>query len=98
MHNHVYILLMKFTWDENKRQANLKKHQLDFADAEKVFHQPTDTMEDPRFDYGEQRWYTLGILVTTVVVIAHTESEDGIHVISMRKAEKSEQIIYFRNR
>jgi len=37
MHDHVYKLLMKFTWDENKRQANLKKHQLDFADAEKVF-------------------------------------------------------------
>jgi uncharacterized DUF497 family protein len=89
---------MKFTWDENKRQANLKKHQLDFADAEKIFQLPTDTMEDARFEYGEQRWYTLGLLDITVVVIAHTESEDEIHVISMRKAEKIEQIIYFRNR
>jgi uncharacterized DUF497 family protein len=55
-------------------------------------------MEDARFEYGEQRWYTLGLLDITIVVIAHTESEDEIHVISMRKAEKSEQIIYFRNR
>jgi uncharacterized DUF497 family protein len=98
MHDNAYKLLMKFTWDENKRQANLNKHQLDFADAEKVFLQPTDTIEDNRFDYGEQRWYTLGILDITVIVIAHTETEDEIHVISMRKAEKNEQAMYFRNR
>lgn len=88
---------MIFTWDENKRKLNLKNHQLDFADAEKVFRCPTVTMEDARFDYYEQRWYTIGILGITVVVIAHTDKEDEIHVISMRKAEKSEQIIYFRN-
>lgn len=89
---------MKFTWDENKRKINLQRHQLDFADAEKVFLSNTDTLEDPRFDYGEQRWLTIGLLDLTVIVIAHTETGDTIHVISMRKAEKSEQIIYFRNR
>jgi uncharacterized DUF497 family protein len=27
----------------------------------------------------------------------HTETEDEIHVISMRKAEKSEQALYYAN-
>ena len=28
---------MQFTWDEAKRLENLRKHGLDFADAERVF-------------------------------------------------------------
>jgi hypothetical protein len=31
---------MRFTWDETKRQSNLSKHGLDFADAEQVFAGP----------------------------------------------------------
>ena len=46
---------MNFTWDEPKRQANLAKHGLDFADAAKVFAEPMVLFEDDRFDYGEQR-------------------------------------------
>jgi uncharacterized DUF497 family protein len=88
---------MKFTWDETKRRTNLKKHQLDLPLAEEVFIAPTFTFEDTRFDYGEQRWITLGLLDLTVVVIVHTETEDAIHVISIRKAEKSEQSIYYKN-
>jgi uncharacterized DUF497 family protein len=32
-----------------------------------------------------------------VVVIVHTESEDEIHVIFMREADKDEQLLFFRN-
>jgi len=28
---------MKFEWDEQKNQANIKKHGMNFADAHKVF-------------------------------------------------------------
>ncbi len=28
----------KLTWDENKRQSNLQKHGLDFANAESVLN------------------------------------------------------------
>lgn len=31
---------MRFTWDESKRQINLSKHGLDFADAARVFDGP----------------------------------------------------------
>jgi uncharacterized DUF497 family protein len=86
---------MKIAWDHTKRRTNLRKHGFDFADAEAVFGGITLTMEDPRFDYGEQRFITLGMLRDVVVVIAHTETTSTIRVISMRKATKSEEILYF---
>lgn len=88
---------MRFSWHEPKRQTTLKKRGLDFAHAEQVFTGPTFTFEDDRRDYGEQRWVSLGLLREKVVVIVHTESEDEIRVISMREADKDEQILFFSN-
>ena len=81
---------MKFTWTVAKRAANLKKHGFDFAHAEQVFNGPTFTVEDTRGYGGEQRFNSTGFLDTAIVTICHTESEDEIHIISMRKAELHE--------
>jgi uncharacterized DUF497 family protein len=88
---------MQFVWDELKRQANLNKHGVDFTDAERVFAGPTFTFEDDREDYGEQRWVTLGLLGVKVVVIVHAETAEEIRVISMREADKDEQLLFFTN-
>ncbi len=88
---------MQYTWHELKRQRNLKKWGLDFAEAEQVFSGPTFTFEDDRMDYGEQRWVTLGLLGDIVTVIVHTETDEEIRIISMRKAIRNEQILFFRN-
>lgn len=40
---------------------------------------------------------TLGLLRERVLVIVHTETEDEIHVISMREAEKDEQRLFYSN-
>lgn len=85
------------TWDEAKRRANLRKHGLDFVDAEAVFDGVTYTYEDDRLAYGEQRFVTLGLLRAVVISIVHTEEGDHIHVISMRKATKHEREIYFES-
>ncbi len=86
---------MNFTWHEIKRLANIKKHRLDFADVCKVFDGATATDEDRRDYAGEQRFNTVGLLETVVVVISHTESDDEIHIISMRKAERHEIHTFF---
>lgn len=88
---------MKFEWDETKRESNLQKHGLDFADAEVVFQGAVYTFEDDRFEYGEQRYTTISILQTMIVVISHAESDDTTRVISMRRATKHEQRLYFQN-
>jgi uncharacterized protein len=81
---------MRFTWNESKRQTNLRKHGLDFKDAHSVFNGPTASLEDKRDYLGEQRFNTTGLLGVKVVVICHLETADEIHIISMREAEKHE--------
>jgi uncharacterized DUF497 family protein len=88
---------MRHTHDTEKREANLKKHGYRFEDAPQVIEGSyAVTFEDKRFDYGEQRYITLGMLRNVVVVIATAETDEEIRVISMRKAERNEQEIYFK--
>ena len=78
--------------DEAKARHNLAKHGLSFEDAPLVFDGPTVTLEDNRFDYGEQRFITLGVLAGRVVVVAHTaHGDDATRIISTRKANRREQ-------
>jgi len=88
---------MRFTWSDAKRKLNVERHGLDFVDAPRVFDGPTYTYEDYRFDYSEQRFVTLGILDEFVVSIVHTETSRVIRIISLRKATKHEQAIFFKN-
>ena len=88
---------MNLTWHEPERQANLKKHGVDFAMAERVFAGPTFTFEDIREDYGERRWVTVGLSGVKAMVIVHTETEDELHVISMREADNDEKLLFFSN-
>lgn len=81
---------MKITWDAAKRTANLKKHGFDFADAEQVFAGPTITVEDERDYGGERRFNSTGFLGTAIVTLCHTETEDKMRIISMRKADLHE--------
>ena len=55
------------------------------------------TFEDCRFAYDEQRFITLGMLRKDMVVIATAETDEEIRLISMRKAERNEQEIYYSN-
>lgn len=90
---------MRYTSNPVKKTANLKKHGFNLDDAQIVIENgQTVTFEDRRFDYGEIRYITLGMLNDVVVIITTTETEKTIHVISMRKADKNEQKIYFENR
>jgi len=81
---------MKFIWDESKRISNINKHDLDFELTYLVFEQDTFTFEDNRIAYNERRFVTLGLLNGIVVVVVHTETDDVIRVISLRKAVKNE--------
>ena len=84
-----------FSWDEAKRKSNVRKHKIDFLDAYKVFRGFTVTAEDDREAYGEQRFLTLGLLEDQVVAVAHTERDENIRIVSIRKATKHEARFYF---
>jgi len=51
---------LDFEWDEAKNRANIRKHGLDFADAEEAFCSALLVSPDTREDYGEKRWAGLG--------------------------------------
>ena len=85
---------MQYEWDESKNRTNFAKHALRFEDAERVFSGPCVTFEDDRFDYGEARLITLGLLAGRLVVIAHAPRGEASRIISMRKANRREQEIY----
>lgn len=87
---------MRYEWDEAKRQSNIEKHGIDFIGIEEVFAGEIVTVLDDRFDYGEIRCVTVGLLNGRVVVIAHTETDDVIRIISVRKATKNETINYYK--
>ena len=88
---------MTYDWDEKKSVSNRNTHGLDFADAQHVFDGLVLTTEDKRQDYEEQRFNSLGLLEGRVVHITHTpRGENVTRIISMRKATKHEEKIYFK--
>lgn len=82
---------MRLEWDEAKREANLKKHGIDFVGVRDLFAGVTLTIEDRRLSYGEQRFVTFGLLEGGVVAVVHTERANVIRIISIRKATNSEK-------
>ena len=87
---------MRITFDPAKRDRTLAERGLDFARAAEVFAGPQFTREDGRFDYGEQRLITVGVLGERMVVMVWTPRGETRHVISMRKANDREQERYRR--
>ncbi|MBC6431716.1 BrnT family toxin [Nostoc sp. HG1] len=78
---------MKFEWDQQKNEVNIAKHEIDFADAYRIFRLPLRISLDDRQDYGEDRLVGLGMLDGRIVVVVFRElDEETIRIISLRKA------------
>jgi len=83
---------VNFEWDEEKNKENIRKHELDFADAWQIFDSPMLVDADNREVYEETRFIGFGFLKNCVVAIIFTErDEETIRVISLRKALKYER-------
>jgi hypothetical protein len=85
---------MQISFDPTKREKALLERGLDFASAAEVFAGRTYDQVDDRFDYGEVRFITVGLLVERMVVVVWTQRGAARHVISMRKANDREQARY----
>ncbi len=85
---------MKITFDPAKRAATLAERGFDFADAAKVFEGETFTEHDDRFDYGEERYQTYGLLDGRLVMVVWTPRGEDRHVMSMRKCNDREKATY----
>jgi len=87
---------MKFEWNLNKSESNYKKHGVSFEEASTVFNDVLSvTFPDPRHSIGENRYVIIGISrFGTLLVVAHTDREDTIRIISARKATRVEKKFY----
>ena len=85
------------SYDDNKRQINIKKHGIDLAECVSIFDHPMITKEDARENYGEQRLLSLGLLNSVVVFMVWVDKVEHPHLISVREATKHEQKYYFAN-
>lgn len=86
---------MEFDWDEDKNRRNIEKHGLSFEDAKRIFDGFTVDIPDERFDYGEARAISLGLLDHVVVLtVVHTDRNGVCRLISARQASRKERFIY----
>ncbi len=91
---------MLWEWDQAKNRANLQAHGIEFDTAILVFDDPlAATVPDPHPD--EERWRTMGVAGTTLIMVVHTspegDSEKGEEVgriISARKLTPRERRLY----
>jgi uncharacterized DUF497 family protein len=86
---------MELEWDEHKRLYNLQNHKIDFIGSEEIFDGYTVTFEDDSVGYNEQRFVTFGKFQERVVAVVHTERDENIRIISIRKATKHEERYYY---
>jgi len=87
---------MKFSWDPKKAAANLKKHGVPFEEASTVFHDVLSvTGSDPDHSHKERRFVTFGNSNQgRLLVVAHTDEEEHIRIISARPVTRRERRIY----
>lgn len=95
----------QFEWDPRKARQNLKRHGVAFERAATLFLDRSALSEfDEVHSEGEERWITLGVDETGVVlVVCHTfrddtESSARLRLISARKATKREAAEYGRRK
>jgi hypothetical protein len=87
---------LKFEWDKRKAAPNLKKHGVCFEEAATSFGDPLSlTVTDPDHSIEEDRFLLVGVTSRrNLVVVAHTERNDTIRIISARPATAGERINY----
>ena len=82
---------MRISFDPVKRAATLADRGLDFVDASEVFAGATFTILDDRFEYGEPRFQTYGLLNGRLVMVVWTPRDAVRHIMSMRKCNDREK-------
>ena len=81
---------MRITCDPAKRQRTLAERGLDMRRAKEVFAGVHLARIDDRFDYGEPRFVTVGMLDSRLVVFVWTPRGSVRRVISMRHCHERE--------
>lgn len=84
--------MIEIVWDEPKRLANLDKRGLDFADLNETFFD--NALVIPSHNKS-RRWVATGVSIRGVIVVVFARlGREGVSIISMRPASRSERKLY----
>ncbi|CDF99451.1 BrnT family toxin [Avibacterium paragallinarum] len=89
---------MKIEFDPNKSLKNEKERGLPFTKMVKFDWTTALIWQDLRFNYPEPRYIALGLIDDRVHMACVTPIEQGVRVISFRKANKREVKRYVESR
>ena len=79
--------MLMIVWDEPKRQGNLAKHGVDFADLDEEFFLSSTVLPAQK-----GRYMAIGRLEDgTIAVVFAVLGTEGVSVISMRPASRKER-------
>ena len=88
---------MNFEWDENKNRININKHGVSFQIASRVFRDENVLIFPDEFhSTDEDRSFAIG-MVGRLLYVVFTERTDAIRLISARRANKMEEMLYEEN-
>ena len=85
---------MEITFDSAKNQKNIAERSLPFKLAADLEWRTALIVEDTRRDYGETRLRVLALLHGRLHAVVVTPREQGLRVISFRKANRKEERLY----
>ena len=88
---------MEFEWDEIKSLTNLRKHDVDFQSAVRIFDRDVARGIDDHEDYGEIREWAVGEAGGRILYVVFTMRGIRCRIISARKATKREREEYLRS-
>lgn len=87
---------MRFEWDPNKANLNLKRHRVSFEEAIEAFFDPNAVDDyDAGHSEAEARYNLIGLSTHRLLFVVYTQPQEGVtRILSARKAEKKHRRIY----
>lgn len=88
---------MRLEWDPTKARENLRRHDVDFADAV-IALEDENALTVEEVDHTERRFKTLGMGPQLgILLVVHSQRQaDMIRIISARKATRKQTEQYFQ--
>jgi len=77
-----------YDWDQDKADANVKKHGVAFTAVYQFDWATAIEAEDTRFDYAETRMQALGKIGDRYHVLVYAKRDTTIRIISLLKAKR----------
>ena len=88
---------MEFEFDPVKSETNLRKHRIDFSEAQHLWKDEYAAEVEARSD-SEPRKALIACHRSKIWIAFFTERSSKVHLISVRRARRQEEQIYYESR